>query len=111
VHTLGVSMAEVQRRHAQLTLAQIAAQQHVTLADLARALRAVVYDYATSLNLFGYVTHAQDDALQQVYYRKIDALVQAPAGAPLAPLLGNDAAIAQLPHGTPDARPAGQAGP
>ena len=111
VHRLGVSMAEVQRRHARFTLAQIAAQQHVALADLVKALRAVVYDYATSLNLFGYVTHAQDDALQTVYYRKIDALVQAKAGTPLAPLLGDDAAIAQLPHGMPDARPAGQAGP
>src|SRR5919204_1373716 len=72
VHTLGVSMAEVQRRHATATLAQIAAQQHVPLANLARALRAVVYDYATSLTLFGYVTRAQDNALQTDYYRKID---------------------------------------
>jgi hypothetical protein len=106
-----LSWAVVQRPHAQLTLAQIAEQQHVTLADLAKALRAVVYDYATSLNLFGYVTHAQDDALQTEYDRKIDALVQASAGTSLAPLLGDDAAIAQLPHGTPDARPAGQMRP
>ena len=52
-----------------------------------------------------------DDALQMEYYRKIDALVQGRAGTPLAPLLGGDAAIAQLPHGTPAALPAERAGP
>jgi phospholipase C len=111
VHTLGVSMAEVQRRHATATLAQIAAQQHVTLADLAKALRAVVYDYVGSMELLHYATREEGDALMTTYYREIDALVQARAGTPLAPLLGDDATIAQLPHGTPDARPAGQAGP
>jgi hypothetical protein len=111
VHTLGLSMAEVQRRHARFTLAQIAAQQHVARAAFAQALRAVVYDYATSLFLFDYATHAEDDAVQTAYYGKVDALLQARPGVPLAPLLGDDADIAQLPHGTPAARPVGQAGP
>src|SRR5919199_1287382 len=111
VYTLGLSMAEVQRRHATATLAQIAAQQHVALANVTKALRAVAYDYAVSLELFHYATREEGTALMSEYYRKIDALVQAPAGAPLAPLLGDDAAIAQLPHGTPAALPAGQAAP
>jgi hypothetical protein len=111
VHTLGLSMAEVQRRHATATLAQIAAQQHVALAELATALRAVAHDYATSMELLHYATREEGGALMTQSYRKIDALVQAPAGTPLAPLLGDDADIAQLPHGTPAARPAGQAGP
>jgi hypothetical protein len=104
-------MKEVQRRHARFTLAQIAAQQHVALAAFAQTLRSVVYDYATSLFLFHYATHAEEDALQTDYYRKIDVLLQAKPGVPLAPLLGDDADIAQLPHGTPATRPAGQAGP
>jgi phospholipase C len=109
VHTLGVSMAEVQRRHATATLAQIAAQQHVAADGLTKALRAVAYDYAVSLELFHYATRAEGSALMTEYFRKIDALVQAPAGAPLAPLLGDDAAITQLPHGTPAAPPPAQA--
>jgi phospholipase C len=103
VHTLGLSMTEVQRRHARFTLAQIAAQQHVARAVLAQGLRSVVYDYATSLFLFHYATHAEDDAVQTAYYGKIDALLQAKPGVPLAPLLGDDADIAQLPHGRPAA--------
>jgi phospholipase C len=106
VHTLGLSMKEVQRRHATSTLAQIAAHQHVALADVTKALGTVVYNYATSLSLFHYATPAEGDALQEAYHRKIDALMQAKAGVPLAPLLGDDAAIAGLPHGTP-APPAG----
>ena len=109
VHTLGVSMAEVQRRHATATLAQIAAHQHITLADLTKALRAVVYDYVGSMELLHYATREEGDALMTTYYHKIDALEQAGAGTPLAPLLGDDADIAQLPHGTPAAPPPAQA--
>jgi hypothetical protein len=109
VHTLGVSMAEVQRRHATATLAQIAAQQHVTLADLAGALRAVVYDYVSSMEILRYATREEGDALMTTSYRQIDALMQAGAGTPLAPLLGDDAAVARLPHGTPAAPPPAQA--
>jgi hypothetical protein len=108
VHTLGLSMAEVQRRHATATLAQIAAQQHVTLADLANALRAVVYDYVSSMEILRYATREEGDALLTTYYRQIDVLMQARAGTPLAPLLGDDADVARLPHGTPAAPPAAQ---
>jgi hypothetical protein len=110
-HTLGLSMNEVQRRHATATLAQIAAHQHVALADFTKALGTVIYNYATSLFLFHYATHAEEDALQNVYYRKIDVLVQAKAGVPLAPLLGDDADIARLPRGMPAAPGGAQAGP
>src|SRR5205085_12549358 len=109
VHALGVSMSEVQCRHATATLAQIAAQQHITLADLTKALRAVVYDDVGSMELLHYATREEGDALMTTYYHKIDALVQAGAGTPLAPLLGDDADIAQLPHGTPAAPPPAQA--
>src|SRR3989440_1438393 len=111
VHALGVSMAEVQRRHATATLAHIAAQQHVALAAFTKALGTVVYNYATSLFLFHYATHAEEDALQKAYHRKIDMLMQARPGVPLAPLLGDDAAIARLPHGMPAAPGGAQAEP
>ena len=111
VHTLGLSMNEVQRRHATATLAQIAAHQHVALADFTKALGTVVYNYSTSLFLFHYATHAEEDALQEAYYRRIDVLMQARAGVPLAPLLGDDADIARLPHGMPAAPGGAQAGP
>jgi hypothetical protein len=105
-----LSMNEVQRRHATSTLAQIAARQHVALAHFTRTLGTVVDNYATSLFLFHYATHAEASALQRAYHRTIDALMQARAGTPLAPLLGDDADIARLPHGSPAAPAGTQAG-
>jgi hypothetical protein len=61
------------------------------------------------MEILRYATREEGDALLTTYYHQLDALVQAPAGAPLAPLLGDDVDVARLPHGTPAAPPAAQA--
>lgn len=82
-HTLGLSMAEVQQRHATRTLAQIAADRHVAAGTLTNAMNDAVYQFAFSEELLGYDTREEGDALRKDYKTKIDTLMTAKPGAPL----------------------------
>jgi phospholipase C len=85
-HSLGLSLAAVQRRHARESLAAIARDQHVTPAALAGALRDAAGAFAFTEQILGQATRQQGQAMRADLFHQIDALLAAPPGAPL-PLL------------------------
>ena len=100
-YTLKLNLAEVTRRHATMTLAQIAQQQGVSVAALRASMRDAVADYAFSAEIQGFKTREAGGAIQTDYDKRVDALIQARPGTPLSPPLGTAADVALLPHGTP----------
>jgi phospholipase C len=100
-HTLKLRMAEVTRRHATHTLAQIAAQQQVPVSRLRAAMRTAV-DLIVLLGLSKGFT-AESARIQRTSPAQIDAVLYARPGSPLSPPLGSGRDVALLPHGTPPA--------
>ncbi len=99
-HTLGLSLADVERRHATRTLAQMAADRSVPLSRLDKALRLVIATWGNSGVNQGLFSGAQASALQQTVTTRVEAVLQAKPGTPLSPPLGGPSAVAALPHGT-----------
>jgi phospholipase C len=98
--TLHLSLAEIERRHATETLAQIAAQQGVSRASLIAAVRSAYFNLTNAAQILGYVTQAQENTAHPAYLRAFNMLLDAPPRAPLT-MLGSEQDIASLPHGTP----------
>jgi len=99
-YALGISIAEVRSLHRTLTLAQIAAQRHVPVATLNKALDDAVGNYWFSAQILGYATREYGRAMQQQYAKLVDAIIKAKPGSRLLPLIGRGADIAVLPHNT-----------
>ena len=99
-HMLRLSTTEIQRRHAAQTLAQIAADQKVPLSALTKGLGFVVASWANSANNLRFITHAQADAIQRDYGKRVAAVLGAPPGSPLSPLFGRMNETTLLPQGT-----------
>jgi phospholipase C len=100
-HTLKLPMAEVTRRHATQTLAQIAAQQKVPVSQLRTSMRTAA-DLIVLLGVSKGFT-AESARIQRTSPAQIDAVLYARAGSPLSPPLGGGRDVALLPHGTPPA--------
>src|SRR5207248_9468502 len=100
-HTLGLRMAEIERRHKSRTLAQIAAAQKVPVPALTKAMQDAVNQFAFSGEVQGFLTREQGTALQGAYARKIAALMQARPASPLVPPFGPPGTPAVLPVATP----------
>jgi hypothetical protein len=94
-------MAEVTRRHATQTLAQIAAQQKVPVSQLRTSMRTAA-DLIVLLGVSKGFT-AESARIQRTSPAQIDAVLYARAGSPLSPPLGGGRDVALLPHGTPPA--------
>lgn len=86
-HTLGMSLAAVQRRHATQTLARIAAERHISLATLARAMNDAVGEFVLGEELLGYATRGEGNAILVAYKRTIAALMTVKPGTSLSPPL------------------------
>lgn len=97
-HALGLSVAQVRSLHRTLTLAQIAAQRHVPVATLTKAMRDAVDNYWFSAQILGYATREYGRAMTQKYEAQVDAIVKAKPGSHLLPLIGRSADVAALPH-------------
>jgi len=101
-HALRLSLAEIERRHATQTLAGIATARRVPPATLSALLRTTVAAYSSGGQLRDIFTGGEAAAIQRDYAHRIDLLLQAKPGAPLAPpLLRDERGTAILPHGTP----------
>lgn len=100
-YTLHLSMADITNRHATKTLAQIAMEQKVTPADLARAMGSDVTNLNTIMQDQNFITQRRSTALQREYAARIAALLQAPPGTAWGPLLGTDTDAALLPYPRP----------
>ncbi len=94
-HLLGLSFPQLEDRHASLTLAEIAAGRGGPAETLSAAMNATIDAYAFAKAVEGQATQ---QAIAQAH-NGVSALLQAPAGSPLAPLLGSDQDVAALPHG------------
>jgi hypothetical protein len=82
-YTLGLSMPEIQRRHATRQLAQIAAERHVAVATLSRAMYDALTQFVFSEELLGYVTRGEADSISKTYEQTISHLMTAKPGTPL----------------------------
>ena len=82
-YTLGLSMPEIQRRHATQRLAQIAADRHVAVATLSRAMNDAATQFVFGAELFGYATREEGDNVRKTYERTISRLIMAKPGTPL----------------------------
>ena len=82
-YTLGLSMPEIQRRHASRQLAQIAAERHVAVATLSQAMNDAVTQFVFGKELFGYATQEEGDNIRKTYEQTISQLIRAKPGTPL----------------------------
>jgi hypothetical protein len=99
--TLRLSLAQIEKLHAQQTLAQIAASRGISRSALAAQVHWLYYALSGEAQVLGYITHQQEDADRAVYLRRFGALLDAPPGSSLSPMLGGSGDVAALPHGIP----------
>ncbi len=100
VHTLGLTIADVAARHRMLTLAQIAASRQVAVASLKQAMVAALDAYVHGAEVQAFISTPRGGTMLRDDSRRIDALISAPPGSSLGPLLGSDQDVNNLPHGT-----------
>jgi len=100
VHTLGLTIADVAARHRMLTLAQIAASRQVAVASLKQAMVAALDAYVHGAEVQAFISTPRGGTMLRDDSRRIDALISAPPGSSLGPLLGSDQDVNTLPHGT-----------
>ena len=82
-YTLGLSMPEIQRRHATERLAQIAADRHVAVTTLSQAMNDAVTQFVVGEELLGYATGEEGDNIRKTYEQTISRLITAKPGTPL----------------------------
>lgn len=70
----------------------------MSLHTVMAALHSAVDAYAFSAMILGFASYKESDALPPTLLLRLDALIRAPAGTSLRPLLEQDPAV--LPHGT-----------
>ena len=103
VATLGLGRGEIIVRHAKQTLAQIAADRKVSAATITARIRYAISALNFAAAVQHYLVGSQLSDTLQRYTQSLAALLKAPPGSSLSPLLGTSDAVmrVQLPHGTP----------
>jgi phospholipase C len=99
--SLHLSRSQIIKRHATKTLAQIAAAQKVSQADLMANLRYAVTSLTFAANVPHYISSTEANNTWHRYEGLLTTLLKARPGASLAPLLDPSGLSVQLPHATP----------